>query len=588
MKHLARSSIFVAVFFGLSKIFALLRTTIIARQFGLSDDMDAFMVANNIPDLLSALIAGGALSVALIPVLSEYLEKNGRSSAWDLFTRVIKLAFYTTAGIALLLIIFAEQFADIIAPGFHEEKMALTVELMRLDLFAIVIFSISGMIMAGLQANQHFILPALAPILYDIGQIFGALILSPAKGDSFGPVQLPAFDMGIHGLVYGVIIGALLHLLIQVPGLIKYEYKWKSKIGNAPVLYILSIIFIFPCLLLIFFILIWLKASKSDTTILFWLAGILLIIGLFIFWLIRYLKMGKDRPVSKWLNNEFEKIVSQLDPGVWKVLHLLGPRVITMLFIQMFFLVRDNLASSLGEGAVSALNYAWFIMQVPETMLGTAIAITLLPTISEIFTQGDRELFKTTVNSALRAMLALTIPSAALLAVGVAPVAELVFNFGEEGTLLVVWATRAYLLGLIGHSLLEIASRTYYAQQIATIPLYAAALNAIAYIVISSLLSKIWGITGIALANTIVFTTEALILLWLLTRKFPGLFNVSSTFFRVVTATVCSAALLYLLLEFAPFPKVYLSLAGMIGGFVVVIPFIFPEIKLLLNLGTRK
>ena len=104
------------------------------------------------------------------------------------------------------------------------------VRLMRLNLISTLIFSISGFVMAGLQANQHFLLPALAPILYDFGQIFGAMVLSPKEALSVGPLTLPAFGLGVEGLAYGVIIGALLHLLIQIPGLVKFGFRWKAKI----------------------------------------------------------------------------------------------------------------------------------------------------------------------------------------------------------------------------------------------------------------------------------------------------------------------------------------------------------------------
>ena len=97
-------------------------------------------------------------------------------------------------------------------------------------------------------------------------------------------------------------------------------------------------------------------------------------------------------------------------PGVKQVLVLLGPRILTMFFIQAFFIVRDNLASGMGEGSVTALNLGWFIMQVPETLLGTAFAIALLPTISEQFADGDLDSFRKSVNTAVRTMLAVTIP----------------------------------------------------------------------------------------------------------------------------------------------------------------------------------
>ncbi|MCJ7624646.1 MAG: hypothetical protein MUO76_14185, partial [Anaerolineaceae bacterium] len=164
MNLVARSTLIVAVFFGIDKVLAFVRQLFVARQFSLSYDLDVFNVANNIPDLLSALISGGALGIAMIPVLSEYLEKSGRPEAWKLFSRIINLAFLTTASISILIALAAPWFVDnIIAPGFPAEQKSLTVELMRLDLVAIIIFSLSGLVMAGLHANQHFVLPAMAP-----------------------------------------------------------------------------------------------------------------------------------------------------------------------------------------------------------------------------------------------------------------------------------------------------------------------------------------------------------------------------------------------------------------------------------------
>ena len=104
--------------------------------------------------------------MALIPVLSEYLETKGRPAAWDLFSRILNLAFIVTGIIAILIALFAPWLvSNIIAPGFPLAEKQLTIELMRLDLFAILIFSISGLVMASLHANQHFLLPALAPAL---------------------------------------------------------------------------------------------------------------------------------------------------------------------------------------------------------------------------------------------------------------------------------------------------------------------------------------------------------------------------------------------------------------------------------------
>ncbi len=510
MSHFAKSALIIAFFFSVDKVLAFARQLIFTNQFGLSYQLDVFNAANNIPDLLSALISGGALGVALIPVLSDYMQKSGRSSAWELFARILNLAFIVTAALAILIALMAPWLiSNVIAPGFPAEQKALSVQLMRLDLIAILVFSISGLAMAGLQANQHFILPALAPALYNIGQIFGGLVLSPENGYRIAGITLPHFNLGVHGLVYGVIIGAVLHLLIQVPGLIRYGFRWQPIVGLRT-------------------------------------------------------------------------------PGVKQVLVLLGPRVLTMLFIQIYFIARDNLASGLGEGSITALNLGWFIMQVPETLLGSAIAIALLPSISEIFARGDREKFRDTVNGAVRVLLALTIPAAVLLGVGLRPLLARAFPAFDVGQVdQLVWITRLYLAGLIGHALLEIASRAFYAQQNAMIPLYAAGFSSVAFIILAIALTSLMGAGGIALAGSIAFTGEALILLGLLGRRFQGSTANSNTLRRVGSATLASAAFVYVVIHWSPVPAWFASLGGMAVGMLFVMLFVLPELRTFLRMGTQ-
>jgi len=507
MTHIARSTLIIALFFGVDKVLGFVRQILIARQFGLTYQIDVFNAANNIPDLLSALISGGALGIALIPVLSEFMQKRGRPAAWDLFARILNLAFLVTAIFAVLIGLFAQPLVKyVIAPGFPAPQQAMTAELMRLDLIAILIFSISGLVMAGLQANQHFILPALAPALYNLGQIFGVLVLTPTEPIiNLGPVTIPALGLGVHGLVYGVILGALFHLAIQIPGLVRYSFHWAPAID---------------------------------------------------------------------LRN----------PGVKQVLRLLGPRVLTMFFLQLFFIARDHIASGLGEGAVTALNYGWFIMQVPETLIGSALAIAILPTLSEHMAQGREVEFCQTVNRAVRTILALTIPAAALIAAGLPPLVERIFGFDAAGTNLVVWATRAYLLGLMGHALLEIGSRSFYARQDAITPLIAAAINAGVYILFATSLSRTsLGAAGIALGNTIAFTSEALLLLYLLNRKLPGILQVRGTLLRVLVGSAVGGLVVLALLQL-PLSALPLALGALVMGGLLTLPFIWPEVKMLARL----
>ncbi len=263
LSRISKVTLLLASFFFLDKVLAFVRQMLIARQFGLSSELDAFNVANNVPDFLFATISGGALAIAFIPVLAEVLLKEGQRPTWDLFSRIANLAFIVTVFFALVVALIAKPLvkAEIgIAPGFTSSQQDTVILLMRLNLIATLIFSVSGLVMAGLQANQHFLLPAMAPLFYNIGQIIGVTVLSPETGYTLGAISFPALGLGVNGLVYGVIIGAVLHLAIQIPGLFKFKFHWipKLDIRNQNVLKVLRLMgprfFTILLIQLIFFI----------------------------------------------------------------------------------------------------------------------------------------------------------------------------------------------------------------------------------------------------------------------------------------------------------------------------------------------
>ncbi len=500
----------LAFFLLADKGLAILRQLIIARQFTFSRALDTFNVANNIPDLLFALISGGALAMAFIPVLSEVLTKKGRSDAWELFSRIGNLAFLVTGAAAVVVAILADplvksQFG--VAPGFDASQQDVVVSLMRLNLIATLIFSISGLVMAGLQANQHFFLPALAPILYNVGQIFGALVLAPTEGYVILGIHLPAFGLGVYGLVYGVIAGAVLHLAIQVPALLRFQFHWTPKIGLGT-------------------------------------------------------------------------------PLVRQVLKVMGPRLGTMFFIQLTFIVRDNLASHLAPGSVSALTYGWMIMQVPETVIGTAIGIAILPTLSELVAKTEWDEFKATIERAVRVLVALTIPVAVILILGLRPLLALAFGLDTASTDLLLWTSRAFLVGLTGQCLVEIAVRAFYSRQNAIPPLVTAGINLLVYILLGNLFYRSLGAPGIGLADALAFTSQALLLFVLLNRRLVSKVSSGGSLGRALAAGALAglAAWLVMLITGSVLAELIAALAGMAVGLVVAVPIVWRELRVLVRL----
>jgi putative peptidoglycan lipid II flippase len=511
MKHIARSTLIIAIFFGLEKALGFVRNVLIARTFQLSSELDAFNAANNIPDLVFALISGGALAMAFIPVLTDYRESKTKSEMWGLFSQIANGVFLVTALVSIIIAILAKQLVSWeigIAPGFSPDQRALAADLMRLNLVATLLFSLGGLAIAGLQAQQHFLVPALAPTMYDIGSLVGILILAPEKPYQLGPVTLPAFNLGVYGLVYGVIIGAGLFLAIQLPTLFKYGFKWQPRLDIK-------------------------------------------------------------------------------DPGVLRVLGLMGPRVLTVFFIQLVFIIQDNLASRLPTGAVTALVYGWLFMQLPESLIGTALGTALLPTLSEQANRNDTGVFTSTLEKSIRVISGLTIPVALILAVNITPFIS-ILGFDESGTTLVLWTVRAYLVGLLGHSLLEIASRSFYARQNARVPLAASGITMLGFLLLALPLSKSLGTPGIGLANSLAYTGETILLLFLLNRRIPFHPNLKGTLLRALGASLTGISLSWSL-GFVPFSSgselVNLTFKGIILllSLLVIIPWLLPEIKDLLN-----
>ena len=194
-----------------SRILGVLRSVVIARAFGSSPELDAYLVAFKVPDLIFQLLAGATLGSAFIPVFARLYRRESPDRAWELASSVLNLVTTATAAVCLVAFVFAPWLVPLTAPGL--ERMGRAIFLTRLMLLSPLLFSVSGMLTGILNARQRFFLPALAPMLYNVAIIFGALVL--------------AKPFGVTGLSIGVIAGAACHLLVQVPGLFRERMTYR-------------------------------------------------------------------------------------------------------------------------------------------------------------------------------------------------------------------------------------------------------------------------------------------------------------------------------------------------------------------------
>jgi putative peptidoglycan lipid II flippase len=260
------------------------------------------------------------------------------------------------------------------------------------------------------------------------------------------------------------------------------------------------------------------------------------------------------------------------------------PRILTVLFIQIIFLSRDNLASRLAEGSVTALTYAYFIMQVPETLIGTAIATALLPTLSSLIAADKKDRFMDLMNNTINIVLALTVVTAVILSVSLQYLLEPVFGFNPSETGLLVWTTRAYLIGLMGQCLLEVVTRAYYAQKNAHTPLIATCIRMIVFLGLAVALVSPLNAVGLALADSLTITLEVGILLYLMRRSSPGFFRPYKTLIRVGLGSILIGILMAGLMLVSPLPHLVTILIAMFLGGLIGLWFIRQELKVLLKL----
>ncbi|NDJ54683.1 MAG: murein biosynthesis integral membrane protein MurJ, partial [Chloroflexi bacterium] len=198
---LARGSLLVMGGFVLSRAMGFIREGVTGAVFGQGAIYDAFVFAARPSETIFYVVAGGALGSAFIPVFTQYLAQHEEDNAWRLANAITYLISLIVLALSILMFIFAGPLMrGIIAADAAASTQDLAIQLLRIMLITPTIFAISGLQMGVLNAYQRFLLPALAPTLYNIGIVIGALVFAPF--------------IDIYGLAWGAVLGSLLHLLI--------------------------------------------------------------------------------------------------------------------------------------------------------------------------------------------------------------------------------------------------------------------------------------------------------------------------------------------------------------------------------------
>jgi putative peptidoglycan lipid II flippase len=441
-RQIARAAGTVMLAFLFSQLIGLIRGILVARTFGASIELDAFLAANQVSETLFNLIAGGALGSAFIPTFTGLLAKDERNAAWKLASSIANLVTLIMTLLAVLAFLFAPQIVRYgLAPGFAKDPVivALTVSMLRVQLVSAVFFGLGGLIVGILNAHQVFLIPALTPAMYQLGIIFGTIVLAPT--------------MGIYGLAWGAVLGAAAYLLIQIPTLVKQKGQYALTFGFS-------------------------------------------------------------------------------NPDVRNVIFLMGPRLLGVAIVQLNFWVNIWLGSQMAEGSLVGLRYGFSLMLMAQAAIAQSVAIAAMPTFSAQHALGQVDEMRASLAASLRGVVLMALPASVGLILLRVPLVSALYQrnkFDEQDVQLVSWALLWYAAGLVGHAIMEILTRAFYAQHNTKTPVLigtvAMGLNVLFSFLFARMFEEVgWlPLGGLALANSLATALEAAALFIFIRRRLHGI-----------------------------------------------------------------
>ncbi|MEO8208203.1 MAG: murein biosynthesis integral membrane protein MurJ [Chloroflexota bacterium] len=506
---LIRAGAILSATYFASRVLGYARTLVLGTTFGAGPELSAFYAAFRLPDLIYQIVAAGAMGSALIPVLSGLLAKGERAHAWNVVATLANLLLLALAILAGIAFVAAPTIVGYLTPGYHGDILIQTVELTRIMLAAPILLALGAVATSALNAEGRFTAAALAPIVYNLMIIAGAVVLGPR--------------IGVTGVAIGVVVGAAGHLAIQLPSIF--------RLGFRPILRI-----------------------------------------------------------------DLE------DSAARRVLGLLGPRALGLGATQVTFIVMTALASSLGDAAVATYSIAFALLQIPLGVIGIPLGIVIFPSISREHALGAIGTYVSLVTRAVRLLIFVMVPLAALGMALRVPMVELLFGYGRfdrdaiEGTAGIL---AAFLFGLPAHASIAVLARAFYARQDTRTPVVAAILAVVINTTLGVAFVGPLGLPGLAAAIAIASWIEAGFLLVALGRHVPSFApagilvvlaeSVAGAVVAGAVAVAVAAVLGDLLVAGAAKPAILLGLsiaAGLGGGAYLAVSLVLriPELPTIFGL----
>ncbi len=490
-QSLARSASIVSIATMGSRVLGLVREQVFAAFFGAGVANDAFNIAFRIPNMLRDLFAEGALSAAFVSTFSRTLNQKGEREAWRLANLVNNGLIVILSVIMLAGIIFAPQIVNLLADVPEQ---------------------------AGAQV--------LLPLAIKMTRILFPFLLM---------VSLAAVAMGVLNTKdrYGVPASAstMFNVGSIVGGLscaYAYAPEYVGRIAHS----------------------LWQRVpvERDEAGAVQAIIGMAIgtLIGGVLQWLIQV-------PSLRAVGYRWRWELSFSDPGVRQVMKLMAPAIIGAAALQVNLVVNTNFATSLGQGPVSWLQYAFRMIYLPIGIFGVAISTATLPITSKAAALDDLAGFRRTLASALRLTFLLTIPSAVGLIVLSRPIIALIYqrgSFNAHDTEQTALALSYYALGLVAYSMIRVLTPSFYALKETRIPMLASVVSIVTNYIVASLAVRQFGFghSGLALSIAAVAIVNSLLLLFFMRRKLGKIEGRSlfASFSKVTLAALVMGAICWL------------------------------------------
>ena len=460
-KTITSAALILAIAAIISRFLGFARNALLANYFGAGDIVDAYYASFQIPDFIFNTIVIGALSAGFIPVFTQYMHKD-KDEAWKFANNILNLLTIFLGGTSLILFFAAPWIVRLIVPGFSGEKLELAISLSRIMFFQPIFLGLSAVFGGILQSFKKFFIYSLAPLFYNLGIIFGIIVLVPF--------------IGLSGLAWGVVLGAFLHWIIQIPATFSSGFKYK---------------FIFD--------------------------------------------FGSR--------------------GIKNIAVLMIPRTVSLVVLQINFLIIAVIASTLEEGSLAVFNFANDIQYLPIGVFAISLAIAAFPNFSFLKAQERNKEFIAVFAKTVRKILFCLIPFSFLIFILRAQVVRIILGYGEfdwNATVAVINTLAFFAFGIVAQGLVPLLVRVFFALRNTKIPLIAGAIAVFSNIILAISLSKLWGAGGLALALSISAWIEVFILTAMLKIKLGNIGGkmILRGAVSFVSASFCAVVVSYFMLRF--------------------------------------